>query len=97
MTEILHDEGRRRFEATVDGHRAELVYRGEGRHLVLVHTGVPDSLEGRGIGADLVRTAIAHARELGLVLVPECPFARTWIERHPDEARGVEIERPRST
>ena len=46
-----------RFELTMDGHTAELVYRIVGGHLVLVHTEVPEALEGRGIGGALVEAA----------------------------------------
>jgi hypothetical protein len=91
---IVDNEARSRLEATLDGQRAELVYRREGDRLVLVHTGVPDELEGRGIGGELVRAAIDLAAELGLTVVPECPFASRWLRRHPEEARRVTIERP---
>ena len=80
-----------RFELVVDDHVAELVYRREGDRLVLVHTGVPDALEGRGIGGALVRAAVARARAEELTIVPNCPFARGWLQRHPDEAAAVTI------
>jgi predicted GNAT family acetyltransferase len=83
-----------RFEATVDGHLAELVYRREGDRLVLVHTGVPDELEGHGIGGQLVEAAVDSARDRHLTVVPLCPFARRWIERHPECAAGVTVELP---
>lgn len=83
-----------RFELTVDGHTAELVYRADGDRLVLVHTGVPDELEGRGIGGRLVRAALERAEREGLTVVPSCPFARGWLQRHPDEAARVKIDWP---
>lgn len=83
-----------RFELELDGHLAELVYRVEGERLVLVHTGVPDELEGHGIGGRLVRAAVARAAAEGLTIVPNCPFARSWLERHPDEAAAVTIDWP---
>jgi hypothetical protein len=83
-----------RFELTIDGHRAELVYRREGDRLVLVHTEVPDALEGHGIGGRLVRAGVGRAELEDLTLVPECPFARSWLERHPDHAARVKIDWP---
>ena len=83
-----------RFELTIDGHTAELVYRRRGDRLVLIHTGVPDELEGHGVGGRLVRAAVDRGEREGLTLVPECPFARAWLERHPDEAARVKIEWP---
>jgi predicted GNAT family acetyltransferase len=83
-----------RFELTIDGHVAELVYRRHGDRLVLIHTGVPDELEGHGVGGRLVRAALDRAEGEGLTVVPECPFARAWLERHPDEAARVKIDWP---
>ena len=83
-----------RFVLALDGHEAELRYERHGDHLALVHTGVPDELEGRGIGGRLVRAAVDAARARGLTLVPRCQFARAWLERHPDVADTVAIEWP---
>jgi predicted GNAT family acetyltransferase len=81
-----------RFELVVDGHLAELVYQRVGDRLVLVHTEVPEALGGRGLGGVLVRAALDAAAREGLTIVPECPFARRWLEGHPDEAARVTIE-----
>ena len=83
-----------RFVLEVDGHEAELTYQRDGDRLVLVHTGVPDELEGRGLGGRLVRAALERAEADGLVLVPRCPFARSWLEKHPDDAARARIDWP---
>jgi predicted GNAT family acetyltransferase len=89
---VVDNERKSRFETTVDGHVAELTYRRRRKRLVLVHTGVPDELEGRGIGSALVSKAVADARERGLTIVAKCPFASAWLRRHPEAAEGVEID-----
>lgn len=89
---IVGNEADSRFELAVDGQLAELVYHRSGHRLVIVHTGVPDALEGRGIGGRLVTAAIDLAAERGLTVVPLCPFARGWLERHPDVAGRVTID-----
>ena len=96
MTDIaVQDEtNASRFAAHLDGATAELVYRLVGDRLVLVHTGVPTELEGHGLGGTLVLAAIDRAEAEGLTVVPRCPFARAWLERHPDEAARVTIEWP---
>ena len=81
-----------RFEYTSGGHLAELTYRLRAGRLVLIHTGTPAELEGHGIGGALVRAAIDRAAREGLVVVPLCPFARAWLERHPEEASRVTID-----
>jgi len=86
-----------RFETTVDGHRAELEYRRTDDRLVLVHTEVPDEVGGQGVGGALVRAAIDHAHSRDLTVVPKCPFARGWLEKHPDVAGRVRIDWPAAT
>ena len=71
---------------------AELVYHRNGSRLVLVHTEVPDALGGQGIGGRLVRAALDMAAREGLTVVPWCPFARHWLEEHPDEAARVTVD-----
>jgi uncharacterized protein len=39
-----------------------------------------------------VAAAIDRAARQGLTIVPLCPFARTWLERHPDEAAKVTLD-----
>ena len=81
-----------RFELRADGWLAELIYRIRGDRLVLVHTEVPVELEGRGIGGRLVTAAVDRAAREGLTLVPLCPFARDWLERHPEAASKAVID-----
>ncbi len=52
--------------------------------MILVHTEVGPELRGRGAGLKLVETAVAWARENGMTLVAQCPFARATIDKHPE-------------
>jgi uncharacterized protein len=81
--EIRHDAAAARFEAQVDGGRAEVVYRLSGRVMSLVHTEVPPRSEGRGIAAALVQAALDHAREQGWQVRPLCSYVRAYMQRHP--------------
>jgi uncharacterized protein len=90
--EVTDNTERSRLELVVDGEMAELIYRRRADRLVLVHTGVPEELEGRGLGGQLVRAAIAKAAAEGLTLVPLCPYARGWLERHPEAASGLTVD-----
>jgi uncharacterized protein len=90
--EVTDNQAQSRFELHADGFLAELIYRRNGRRLVLIHTEVPAELEGRGFGGRLVAAAVSRAAREDLTLVPLCPFARGWLERHPDRAAGVTID-----
>lgn len=83
----IHDiAAKHRFEATVDGETALLAYRLDGDTIHLVHTEVPASLAGRGLGGELARAALVSARARALKVVPTCPFVRAYIARHPEFA-----------
>jgi predicted GNAT family acetyltransferase len=75
-----------RFELSVDGHTAFLVYQRTPQTLTIVHTEVPEALRGRKIGDALVKAAIdaGHAESLRIVAV--CPFARAYLRRQGPNA-----------
>lgn len=82
--EVTHNEAEERFEAQVDGGLALLTYDERDGKLYLLHTEVPDALEGRGIGSRIVRAALDHARAQEMRVVPLCAFARAYIQRHEE-------------
>lgn len=86
---IRVDRPGHRFMLDADSAMAQLVYATEPGRLVLVHTEVPEALGGRGIGGALVRAAVVRAAAERLTVVPWCPFARQWLQDHPDVAAAV--------
>lgn len=80
------------FEATIDGHVAIVQYSRDGRRLAITHTEVPLELEGRGVGSALMKAVLERARGEGLEIMPFCPFARTYLKRHPEYADLVTRE-----
>ena len=91
---VTDNQAASRFEIAEGGQLAELRYHRSGNRLVLIHTEVPEELEGRGIGGRLVTVAVDRAAREGLTLVPFCPFARRWLERHAEVAGRVAIDWP---
>ena len=92
MSDAVDQTENERFVIEHDGHTAELVYHLNGTRFVLIHTEVPDELEGHGIGGHLVQAAVDRARRDGLTIVPKCPFARSWLEKHRDALDGVTVD-----
>jgi uncharacterized protein len=90
--QVTDNRAESRFEIHMSGELAELIYRRRADRLVLVHTGVPDDLGGHGLGGLLVQAALAQAKAEELTVVPLCPFARSWLRRHPDAAAGVTVD-----
>ena len=98
MSEQLRIEDvpdRNRFETRVDGIAAEVEYRVEGDTLRLIHTNVPEELEGRGVGSRLARFALEEARRRRLRVWPDCPFVAAYIRRHPEYLDLVHTDFPR--
>ena len=81
---IQHDPVTGVFTTQVDGEVAVLEYRREGDQMVIVHTGVPDAIGGRGIAGELVQAAFEYAKAQGWHVRPKCAYAAGWVERHPE-------------
>lgn len=82
---VEHDEEQQRFVIRLDDGIGELRYRKPDEQTIdLVHTEVPGSLEGEGVGSALARGAFDHARDHGLAVRVSCAFVRRWLERHEE-------------
>ena len=77
---------RSRFELGADGHVAFSNYKRTDGLLTILHTEVPKALEGHGIGSALIRGVLDIARSQGLKVRPLCPFAKAYMDRHPEYA-----------
>ena len=71
----------RRFECLVEGQRSVLEYFVRDETMVITHTGVPPSLEGRGIASSLAKTAVEWAHEQDLSVDPQCWFVAQYMQR----------------
>jgi predicted GNAT family acetyltransferase len=84
---VQDNPGESRYELLLDDHVVgEALYRSAPDHIVLLHTEVLPSFEGRGLGARLVAGALDDIRARGLRVVPFCPFVRAYLRRHPEYA-----------
>jgi uncharacterized protein len=81
---VIHNEAESRFEIKLGDELAVTQYRRHGSKIIFTHTEVPPSMEGKGIGNLLARTALDYARKENLRVVPRCEFIAAFIERHPE-------------
>jgi predicted GNAT family acetyltransferase len=88
--DIQHDPTRRRFLAQVDGYEGAVEYRQDGDRMEIVRTTVPEAIGGRGIAAQLVKSALDFAGANKLRVTPTCSYAATYIRRHPEYADLVD-------
>ena len=84
--DVTDNKAEHRFELATDVGPAVAIYALDGDTITFTHTVVPPEAEGHGVGSRLIAGALAAAKERGLKVVPQCPFVRGYIERHPDAA-----------
>lgn len=85
-THVVHNPTRSRYELTVDGEDVGSThYRVEGNTIRFSHTEVDTERREGGLGGQLVRGTLDQVRaETDYRVVPECPFMRSWIQKHPE-------------
>jgi len=84
MPEVIDNPSLHRFELPVDGRVAFSEYVLTDGVLTVRHTEVPKELEGRGVGSQLARGVLDHARAQGWKVIPRCPFVNAYMTRHPE-------------
>ena len=85
MYEIKHAERKFYIGDHEDETLAEITYVEVGSNqLIIDHTGVSDALRGEGIAGKLVRHVVDFARKENKKVIPLCPFAKGYIEKHPE-------------
>jgi predicted GNAT family acetyltransferase len=73
---VLHENG---AEAFAD-------YRADSGRMIVPHVEAAHSLRGTGAAGRLMEGLVDAARQRGLKIVPLCPYADSWMRRHPETA-----------
>ena len=82
---FINNKTENRFELHIDGKIAVINYilTDEGT-MCLVHTEVPESLEGKGYGKTIVEKALAYIKHHHYSLAPLCRFVSSYVTKHPE-------------
>lgn len=83
---VQNNPAEKRYQLEVEGRIAATYYELADGVIRFVHTEVPPELGGKGIGSKLIRGALDQVRTAGLKVIPECPFVKGYIEKHPEYA-----------
>jgi predicted GNAT family acetyltransferase len=83
-SEIVNNQSACCFEINIDGFLALLEYEMSGDTITLKHTEVAKELAGKGVGGRIVKFVLEYAQANGLKVIPLCPFARSYIDRHKE-------------
>lgn len=88
--ELIDNSPENRYEFRIGKEIAKIEYiKTKNNEIYLTHTEVPVSLEGRGIGSQLIEKTLQNIELQELRLVPLCPFVAGYIQKHPDWRRIV--------
>ena len=93
MLQITHDSHARRFSAQFEGHTGLLDYTLDGTVMSITHTRVPPEIGGRGVAAELMRSALDLAAANGWTVNPLCSYAVAYMKRHPAAGTNEHLEK----
>ncbi len=65
---------------------AEILFPSREGKASITRTFVDDSLRGQGIAGKLMEAAVEKLRADDMEVRPICSYAKTWFEKHPEEA-----------
>lgn len=89
---IADNPAENRFETTIEGHVAYVDYKLDGKTIYFEHTIVPDALQGRGLGGQLVQACLASARARGLSVTPVCAVFVGYMKKRPETQDLLSVE-----
>ena len=85
--EVTDNPDKARFEIVADGELAGFAqYHLRDGVIAFTHTQTDDRFRGHGLGSRLVRASLDEARARHLVVLPYCPFVRSWITEYDEYA-----------
>lgn len=78
-----HSEKGGKFYYEENGQQlAEMVYVMAGpQKMIIEHTEVHESMEGKGLGKKLLETLVNYVRKENIKVIPLCPFANATFKR----------------
>jgi predicted GNAT family acetyltransferase len=86
---LIQNKEEEQFEMHIDGAVALIAYQEQGNNYALIHTEVPEVLEGKGIASILVLKTFNFIEAEGRKIIPLCPFVQSYLKRHPEWERIV--------
>jgi predicted GNAT family acetyltransferase len=83
MLKINHDSRAHRLSAELEEQTGLLDYELDDKVMSITHVRVPRPIGGRGVAAELMRSALDLAAANGWTVKPICSYAVAYMKRHP--------------
>ncbi|WP_299289782.1 GNAT family N-acetyltransferase [uncultured Mucilaginibacter sp.] len=81
---ITVNEESHQFEMQTPEGLALIAYEMDSNVMNIMHTEVPEAMEGQGIASDLAKFALDYARENQMKVKNYCRFVQVFLHRHPE-------------
>jgi uncharacterized protein len=92
MLQIDHDSRAHRLSTELEGQTGLLDYELDGKVMSITHTRVPRPIGGRGVAAELMRSALDLAAANGWTVKPICSYAVAYMQQHPSARSDAHLE-----
>jgi predicted GNAT family acetyltransferase len=92
MLNIIHESNAHRLSTHLEGQTAVLDYELNGNVMRIVHTGVPREIGGRGVAAELMRSALSLAAAKGWTVEAVCSYAVAYMKKHPTAGSDAHLD-----
>jgi predicted GNAT family acetyltransferase len=83
MSDVTNNTAQSRYELLTEGHLSIADYHRQENKLIITHVEVPEALRGQGVAAKLMAGVVADAKAKNLAIVPVCPYAVSYLKKHP--------------
>jgi len=84
LNHVKDNVAHHRFEIEKAGAVAFATYRRANNIVTVVHTEVPKTLEGHGVGSALAKSILERLRANGEKVEAQCPFIAAYIRKHAE-------------
>jgi len=89
--ELVNNEALHNFEFFIEGQRSFIDYKTKGNKIYLVHTEVPQELQGQGVAEALVEKAFQYIEAQHMILIPMCSYVQLFLKKHPEWDRILAV------
>lgn len=81
---VIKNDELKRFELTVDGFTAFILFKERDNVISLIHTESPEELAGRGVATALIEKTLQYLKSNQITLVPLCPMVFAYIKKNQE-------------
>jgi predicted GNAT family acetyltransferase len=79
---FLDNKVEHQFELYIENQKSIVQYEIKGNRFVLLHTEVPENLQGKGLAKILVEKTLQTIDSYGMKIIPVCPYIVSYLKKN---------------